>query len=303
MVIHYTYDSTVRRELVGDIVSNVAIRKTPFVSSLSTDTVDETEFKPLTDTYESSGDNARIEGSDPTYPALTDPTKGSQITQILSKPFKISWSKLNSAHHGMTDNWSYQKVKKTVALKKDLERTALFGTAASGTGSAARRMKGLISLITSYKDGSSYSGKDLTASIFNAVSSAIWTQSEELGGIILVGSYQKRRISEHFASFDSANQRIVNTGDRQISIPIDQISADFGTYEVMASHEMQSVLPGSLVVFQPEFHKVVYLQNSEPQAVEYAPTGMARQGEVWTEASLWQDNELPNGVVENLKSS
>lgn len=299
----FTYDSAVRVEDVRELITNVSIRKTPFVSSIGIGQADDTEHKVMIDEYESSADNAGVEGADPSYVTLADPTKVSNITQILRKPIRISWSKLNVKHHGMSDNWAYQKVKKTVALKKDLELAALFGTKASGTGSAARRMNGLIALISSYKNGSSYSGKQLSPSIFNAVSAAIWNQCEELGGVALLGSYQKRRISENFASFDSASRRTIQAGDRQIVMPIDTIVADFGTYEVMASHEMQSVKPGAVIVYQPEFLKVAYLANSAPQAVEYAPTGLARKGEVWTEATLEFHNEKTAGMIDNLATS
>lgn len=303
MVTFFTYDSTVRVEDVRDLITNVSIRKTPFVSSIGLAQADDTEHKVLIDSYSSSGDNAGVEGTDPTYPALTDPTKVINITQIMRKPFRISFSKLNVKYHGMSDNWAYQKVKQTVALKKDLELAALFGTKASGTGSAARRMDGLVVSITSYKDGSTYTGEQLTASIFNAISAAIWDQSESLGGIALLGSYQKRRVSENFSSFDSAARRTIAAGDRKVEIPIDTIVADFGTYEVMASHEMQSVIPSAVIVYQPEFHKLAYLPNSSPQAVEYAATGLARKGEVWLQTTLEVHNQLVDGMVLNLATS
>ena len=299
----WTYDSTVRVEDVKDLIANVSIRKTPFVSSIGTAQADNTEHKWMTDVLEDSGDNAGVEGTDPTYVGLTDPSKVSNITQILRKPIQISQTKLNVAHHGMADNWTYHKVKKTIALKKDLEKAALFGTQASGTGSAARRMKGLISFISTYKDGSSYSGKQLAPSIFNELAKNVWTNSEILGGIALVGAYQKRRISENFATFDSNARRTFMAGDRSVTMPIDTIVTDFGTFEVQLSHEMNSVLPSAVVTYSPEYHKIAYLKNSEPQAIEYARTGLARKGEVWTEATLEVHNEKTNGMILNLATA
>jgi len=303
MATFFTYDSAIRVEDVRDLITNVSIRKTPFVSSIGIAEAEDTEHKVLTDDFSASEDNAGTEGTDPTFPALVDPAKVINITQILRKPMRISFSKLNVKHHGMSDNWAYQKVKQTTALKKDLELASLFGTKASGTGSAARRMDGLVACISSFKDGSSFSGSKLSASIFNSVSDSVWNQSEVTGGIVLVGSFQKRRISENFSSFDSANRRTIMAGDRKVEIPIDTIVADFGTYEVMASHDMQNVLPDALIVYKPEFHKLAYLQGSAPQAVEYAPTGLARKGEVWTEATLECHNELVDGMLLNLATS
>jgi len=164
-------------------------------------------------------------------------------------------------------------------------------------------MRGLISYITTYKDGSSYSGAQLSPSIFNVLASNIWTNSEILGGVALVGAYQKRRISENFASFDSANRRDVVIGERTLSMPIDTIVTDFGTYEIQISHEMNTVKPKAVVAYQPDFHKLAYLSGSEPQAVEYAPTGLARKGEVWTEVTLEVHNEATNGMLDNLASA
>ena len=299
----FTYDSTIRVEDVKDLIANVSIRKTPFTSSIGTAEADDTEHKWMTDTYAASADNAGAEGSDPTYPALTDPSKVSNITQIIRKPIQITFSKMNVRHHGMSDNWAYQKVKKTIELKKDLELAAIFGTIASGTGSAGRRMKGLISFITSYKDGSSYSGKQLSPTIFAVLGQNIWTNSDLLGGNVLVGAYQKRRISENFAGFDSNARRVIDMGLRKVEIPVDTVVSDFGTYEIQLSNDVNTVAAGTIASYQPDFHKIAYLRNSAPQAIEYAMTGLARKGEVWTEATLEVHNEATNGAIQNLATS
>jgi len=301
---HWTYNSTVRVEDVRPLIANVSITETPYVSNIGVapDAMD-TDHKWMTDTIEDSADNAAIEGSDPTYPALTDPSKVSNITQILRKPMQITLTKLNVKHHGMADNWSYQKVKKSIALKKDMEKAALFGTQASGTGSAARRMKGLVAFISSYKDGSSYSGALLSPSIFDTLAQNIWSNSKVRGGVALVGAFQKRRISENFASFDSANRRDIVVGGRTLSIPIDTVVTDFGTYEIQLSHEMNDTKAGAVVTYQPDFNKLAYLSNSAPQMNEYSPTGLSRKGEVWTEVTLEVHNEKTSGMLDNLKSS
>lgn len=300
----WTYDSAVRVEDVRPLIANVSITETPFVSNIGTaPDAEDTEHKWMTDVIEDSADNAAVEGSDPTYPALTDPSKVSNITQILRKPLQITLTKLNVKHHGMADNWSYQKVKKTIALKKDMEHAALFGTQASGTGSAARRMNGLIAFISTYKDGSSYSGALLSPSIFDALAQNVWTNSAVRGGIALVGAFQKRRVSENFASFDSANRRDVVIGERTLSIPIETIVTDFGTYEIQLSHEMNTTKPGAVVTYQPDFCKLAYLANSAPQMNEYSPSGLSRKGEIWTEVTLEEHNEKTSGMLDNLATS
>jgi hypothetical protein len=300
----WTYDSVVRVEDVRPLIANVSITATPYVSNIGTaPDAEDTEHKWLQDTIEDSGDNARIEGSDPSYPNLSDPSKAFNFTQILSKPLQITLTKLNVRHHGMADNWSYQKTKKATALKKDLEHAALFGTRASGTGSLARRMNGLIAFITSYKDGSSYSGALLSPSIFNTLAQSVWQNSNMTGGIALVGAFQKRRISETFASFNSANTREIVVGNRTISIPIDTVVTDFGTYEIQLSHEMNTTKPKAVVTYHPDFNKLAYLANSTPRAVEYAPTGLSRKGEIWMEVTLEQHHEKTSGMLDNLANS
>ncbi len=300
----WTYNSAVRVEDVRPLIANVSITETPFVSNIgNAPDAKDTEHKWMQDTIEDSGDNANVEGSDPTYATLTDPSKVSNITQILRKPMQITLTKLNVQLHGMADNWSYQKVKRTIALKKDLEHAALFGTQASGTGSAARRMKGLIQFTASYKDGSSYSGVALSPSIFDALAQNIWTNSKVRGGVALVGAFQKRRVSENFASFDSANRREIVVGGRTLSMPIDTIVTDFGTYEIQLSHEMNTTKPKAVLAYNPDFNKIAYLSGSAPQAHEYAPTGLSRKGEVWMEGTLEAHNEKTGGMLDNLASS
>lgn len=301
---HFSYDSTIRVEDVKPLIANVSIKSTPYMSSISEgDPATDTEHKWMQDVLEDSGDNAGIEATDPTYGNIADPTKVINITQIMRKPFTISDTKLSIKLHGMSDNWDYHKTKKAIALKKDMEHALLFGTIASGTGSAARRMKGLISFISTYKDGSSYSGVQLSATIFAELAKNVWTNSDLLGGNVLVGAYQKRRISETFANYNSANRRNVVVNGRTLSMPIDTVDSDFGEYNVLLSHEINSVVPGSIVAYRPEYSKVVYLQGWSPQAREYARTGLARKGEVVTQVTQEVYNEKTNGVIENLATS
>lgn len=300
----WSYDSAVRVEDVRPLIANVSIIETAFVSNIGVaPDAENTEHKWMTDTIEAEGDNANIEGSDPSYPNPTDPSKVSNFTQILRKPLQITLTKLNITHHGMVDNWSYQKVKKAIALKKDLELAAIFGTSASGTGSAARRMNGLVAFISTYKDGSSYSGALLSPSIFDALAQNIWVNSRVRGGVALVGAFQKRRISENFASFDSAAKREVVFDTRTLEVPIDTIISDFGTYEIQLSPTVNNVKPGAVITYNPDFCKLAYLKNSGPTTHEYAPTGLSRKGEVWTEVTLEVHNEATSGMILGLATS
>lgn len=300
----FSYDSTVRYEDVLQLITNVSIQETPFMSSIGVGSATDTEHKWMIDEYEDSADNAQVEGEDPTYGTLADPTKTVNFTQIFSKPFQLTETKLSIKHHGAANSqYEYHKMKKIIALKKDMEHALLFGTNASGTGSAARRLKGLISFITSYKDSTSYSNKELSPSIMNAMAQAKWAQSSVLGGVLLVGAYQKRRISENFASFDSANRREVIRDGRTLSIPVDTIVTDFGTKEVVLSHEMNTNKPKAVVEYAPQFHKLAYLTGRAPKVKELAQTGDSRKFQVIGEGTLEVHNEKTNAIIDNLKSS
>ena len=70
MAKQFTYDSTVRVEDVRQLIANVAIRQTPFISNIGIGPdAEDTAHSWLQDTLENSGDNAAVEGSDPTYAA------------------------------------------------------------------------------------------------------------------------------------------------------------------------------------------------------------------------------------------
>src|SRR3990170_659830 len=111
-----TYDdSTSRREDLLDVIVNISPTDSPMLSGFAAATAKATLHEWLIDTLAARGDNAKVEGADPTYPTLSNPTRLTNKVQILTKPFQVSdtWEAIDAA--GYRDRFVYESGK---ALKE-----------------------------------------------------------------------------------------------------------------------------------------------------------------------------------------
>lgn len=136
-VITNTFQSTsavgVREEL-SDVVSRITPEDTPIYSMIN-----KVDFKTKhpeweTDALASPAQNAQLEGDDYTFSATTPPTRLGNYTQIMRKEGIISGTQEEQDEAGNVQKVKYQKLKKGVELRKDVEFAIVSNTASvSGT--------------------------------------------------------------------------------------------------------------------------------------------------------------------------
>ena len=160
-VVSNTFQSTSavgNREELSDVVSRITPEDTPIYSM-----IEKVSFKTVhpeweTDDLAAPAANIQLEGDDYTFAATVPPTRLGNYTQIMRKEGIISRSQDKMDQAGNIQTIKYQKLKKGVELRKDVE-FSLVDTNAS-VGGATRESGSLPTWITSNvsRDGGGSNG-------------------------------------------------------------------------------------------------------------------------------------------------
>jgi hypothetical protein len=136
------YDEVGVKEDVSDVISNITPTKTPFVSSLKTESIHQMKHDWQEDALDAVATNAAVEGADATDATLVATTLRSNYTQILTKTIKVSGSADATAAHGRAKESAYQMSKKMAEIKRDLESALVLTSAnyTAGSSGVARKL-------------------------------------------------------------------------------------------------------------------------------------------------------------------
>ena len=275
---------TTRKEDVVDLITNVAYKTTPFYSGLAESTATNTLHEWLTDTFASSADNAVAEGSDATVVDHTAPTRSNNVVQMFRKAVTVSDTERAVSQYGTNDAYTYQTQKSMVELARDIEKALVAGTRASGASGTARRLGGLIEVITTNVTVRN-SGTSLSETEFNDIMAGVWSSgTDQYADEVYTGSYLKRVISGYTAgstkNTDNEDKRLINR--------VDVYEGDFGIHKIFLHREVPTNMV--LAVDSKKF-RVAYLAGRRPTHVPLAKTGSATKGMLEGELTLESLNQ------------
>jgi hypothetical protein len=207
----------------------------------------------------------------------------------------------------------YQVMLKGMELKRDIE-TTLVGTnqaSASGNGTTARKLAGVLSWITSNTDKGA-SGVDPTAAdgtsvrtdgtqrAFTETSLKNVLQKAWIAGgkpnTIMPGAFNK----QVFSTFTGRGTPIQNQTDRKITAAVDVYESDFGRLKVVPNRFTRS---RDCFVFQMDMWAYAPLPGRSMLSVPLAKTGDSDYRMIVSEFTLVARNEKANGGVFDLTSS
>jgi hypothetical protein len=310
-----TQGATGNREDLSDLISNIspvdAIAQNAFGKSSAEATLFEwqTDSLAATDTT-----NGQIEGDDiSTFEAVTATTRVKNYVQISRKTVIISGTQEVVSKAGRKSELSYQMVKKTKELKRDIEAilTSNQASTAGGSGAAAaRRTGGLRAWIATNDDmgsgGSSggYSNsivsaatdgtqRALTETLLKNVLRNCFTQGGD-PNLIMVGPFNKQVIS----GFTGNNTRMQDTSDGRIATAIDVYKHDFGVATVKPNRHQRD---RDVFVLETSKWKVAYLRPMFTE--ELAKTGDAEKRMIVAEWGLRANNEAASGCIADVTTS
>lgn len=143
-IVTNTFQSTsanVNREELSDVVSRITPEDTPIYSMIEKETFDTTHPEWAVDDLAAPAENIQLEGDEYTFGATSPATRYGTYTQIMRKEGIISGTQDATDNAGNVEQVKYQKLKKGVELRKDVEY-AIVDTNAS-VGGATREMGSL----------------------------------------------------------------------------------------------------------------------------------------------------------------
>ena len=280
-----TYDDTVRREDLIDLISDVSPDDNPLSTMLAT-TVARGTYHEWAEDYISrpSSVSSSYEGKTTTYSDLTQPARRGNFTHIVSQSYRVSGTERAVAVAGMSDPFQYQKAKALKQWKNNLEYILLNSTKASGSSGVARTMIGITAVITSHYTNRN-SGTSLTEDMLLDGLQDVWTDvgSDSNVDLILTTMPLKRRIS----SFTAGSTKYIDASDKKLVRPVEVYEADTGIVRIMAHKDVANAAatPGpTLLGLREDKWKIAYLRK--PYSEERPKDGDYTGGEIIGEMTL-----------------
>lgn len=120
------------REELSDVVSRITPEDTPIYSLIPKESFSSTHPEWETDDLAAPGENIQLEGDDYAFDATTPPTRLGNYTQIMRKTGIISETQEVVDEAGNVQKVKYQKLKKGVELRKDMEFSIVATNASVG---------------------------------------------------------------------------------------------------------------------------------------------------------------------------
>ena len=134
------------RETLSDVVSRITPEDTPIYSLIEKESCKGTHPEWETDDLAAPADNVQLEGDEYAFGATTPAVRVGNYTQILRKDGIISGTQDATDNAGNVEQVRYQKLKKAVELKKDVEYSIV--TANASVAGATRKSGSLSTWLT-----------------------------------------------------------------------------------------------------------------------------------------------------------
>ena len=320
-VITNTFQSTsavgVREEL-SDVVSRITPEDTPIYSMIP-----KVDFKTKhpeweTDALAAPAANAQLEGDDYTFSATTAPTRLGNYTQIMRKEGIISGTQEEQDEAGNVQKVKYQKLKKGVELRKDVEFAIVSNTASvAGT---TRYFGSLPSWLTSNvsrnsgSNGGFSSGTGLTVAettgtqraftktLLDTVAQSCYTSGANVQHLF-VSPYVKSVFVTFMSDSNVAAFRYAASDGKNNSIVAnaDVYEGPFGKLMVHPNRVMatSAAVARRAFLLDTEFVEFGWLRKIKEDK-EVAKTGDANKFVLLGEGALKVKNEAGLGVVADL---
>lgn len=283
----FTYDDTVRRESLLDVIKDISpVEDNYLVNELGTSTATNTLHEwPVFNIARPTTVTFAAEGADFTEEANAQPTRSQNITAILRRSVRISGTEMAVDPAGMGDVMAFQKTNSLRRLKADMEFALLNGGGlVSGASGTARQMAGVNNVIstnlTARNSGTSMSVTELEDILQNS-----WDASggEYVAKVVLVPMGIKRKITT-FTTRVTPQAQNTDTVYNNIS-GFDSSSA--GMVKIVPHKDVINAT-GSTHVYalNLDTFKMTFLKGREPKYEDIAKIGDAKRGMYVTEMTL-----------------
>jgi hypothetical protein len=280
-----TYDDTVRREDLIDVITDVSPDENPLSTMLATASASQTLHEwPEDYISRPTSVSKAIEGAAATYSDLTQPERRVNITQIVSQTYRVSGTERQVDIAGMSDPLDYQASKALREWKNNLEYSLIRATMASGNSGVEREMAGIGAVCTSHYTNC-LSGTSLSETAFNGFVKASWDDvgADDVFDMVLVPMGLRQKIS----TFTAGNTRYVDATDKRLVRPVMVYESDGGVHRIFAHKDAynSTTTPGpTFYGLKENKFRIAYLRKPKRQML--AKDGDRDNGQIVGEATL-----------------
>lgn len=286
MAQRYVRDDASVKESVLDLVTQISPTENYFLSNLQRATGnDEFHIVPR-DTLRTPSLVNAIEGADATYDG-NDPTTILNMMHIIPVGFEVTDSEGAVDRYGSPEDRVAYETDKALKDWSNLAELALVrSTIVTGTGSAARQMRGLkssLSIVTAQ------SGVSLSETILNTYLQNVWLQGANVD-TVAVPIQLKRRISGFSGQ---GGTKFYNQEDKRLVTPIEIYESDASNKPIkLVAHRYVTVSGDNnydIIGVEMDHFATAWLR--EPKVRTLAKTGDSEKRQVIGEFTLEARNQ------------
>ena len=290
-----TFEDKARREDLLDIISDVSPDDNPLSTMLATTSASQTTHEWLEDYISRPVSNTgTVEGAAATYEDLTQPSRRTNVTQIIRETFRVSGTERAANVAGMGDPYTYQKGKALKRWKNRLEFALLRSALASGASGSAQTMIGIEAVVTSHYTAR-LSGTSLSETEFNSM---VYDVANDVGSsdvfdMVLTTLQLRQKIS----TFTAGSTKYVDASDKKLTRKVMVYESDFGVHRIFGHKDVyaSAATPGPKVLGVNESKwKIAYFRK--PFEEKLAKDGDRDNGMIIGEATLEYLAERANAL-------
>ena len=293
-----TYEAIGNREDLIDVITTISPVDTWVTSNTGSTRATARLHEWQRDALTAAAENITIEGDTATTSAITPTEREGNVTQILRKVFQVTDTQNAVMSAGPNRESGYQLQKHLKELARDIEFALVINSAsATGASGTARKMTGMVGWIaTNNETGSATGDETLTEDMLNDNLQTIWAA----GGFpsnILCGAFQKRTISNF-----STNTRNVAASAKELTSAVDIYESDFGRLAVRLHHQINTTIPGTLLILGDMGHWVKAWLRAVKQE-QLARVSSSERFMIEAELTLESRSEAGHGKITQLSTS
>lgn len=314
-----TTDASGNREELSDVVSRITPEDTPIYSMIEKINVKTTHPEWETDDLAAPEANIQVEGDDYTFDAITPADRVGNYTQIMRRTGIVSGSQDATDNAGRVEQVKYQKLKKAVELRKDVEYAIVDNNAS--VGGATREMGSLATWLETNVDrgsggsnGGFSSGTGLTVAATNGTQRAftktilddVMKQGYESGANfkhVFVSPYVKSVFVTFMSDNNVASFRYAASSGKNNSIiaNADVYEGPYGKVMIHPNRVMagSASLARNAFFVDPEYLKFGWFRKMKEDK-NIAKTGDAKKFVILGEGTLCPKNEKGLGVAADI---
>lgn len=302
-----TFSAVGNREQLADAIYNIAPEETPFVSAIGKGKASGTFHEWQTDGLAAAVNNKVEQGNQAAVAAVTPTKRVGNRTQISEKTFGVTGTQEVVDKAGRKSEVAYQKAKKMVELKRDIEFAAINnGTAIAPAAGVAPQSRGLSGwLMTNNSLGATGVApnadtnvaptdgtlRSFTEAMLKDVAQKCWEQGGDPSMLFVPGALRAA-----VSAFTGAATKFDKTEDKTIYATVEVYVGDFGRYSIVNSRHQRA---RDVFLVDPNQFELLTLRPMK--ATPLAKTGDSENYMINTEWTLKSKQDAASGAIRDLQ--